>query len=190
MDRMKAFALGGLIALWILWFLSFAVRRVRRPEGASRKAKTARISVLGMVLQGLANAFVWSTRDFWTHPLRLWGVLLAAVFAVASLVLVWSAIPALGKQWRFQAGVYEDHVLIQTGVYGYVRHPIYASLLALLLATGLVVASLPSFAIALVLFLTGTEIRIRAEDRLLAERFGSEFEAYRARVPAYIPLLR
>ena len=35
-----------------------------------------------------------------------------------------------------------------------------------------------------------TEIRIRAEDRLLAERFGESFVAYRSRIGAYIPFVR
>jgi len=43
---------------------------------------------------------------------------------------------------------------------------------------------------AVVVFLVGTEIRIRAEDRLLAERFQASFIAYRSRVRAYIPLIR
>ena len=36
-------------------------------------------------------------------------------------------------------------------------------------------------------FIVGTEIRVRAEDRLLEQRFGLEFRNYRSRVPAYIP---
>jgi protein-S-isoprenylcysteine O-methyltransferase Ste14 len=40
------------------------------------------------------------------------------------------------------------------------------------------------------LFLIGTEIRVRAEDRLLASRFGDRFTAYRRQVAAYLPLVR
>jgi protein-S-isoprenylcysteine O-methyltransferase Ste14 len=42
----------------------------------------------------------------------------------------------------------------------------------------------------LIALLAGTEIRVRAEDRLLAERFQESFRAYRSRVSAYIPFLR
>ncbi len=44
--------------------------------------------------------------------------------------------------------------------------------------------------IALPAFFAGTEIRVRAEDRLLAGRFKDSFEAYRSRVRAYIPFVR
>ena len=164
---------------------------MRRVRGASvRRAKTARVSILGMILQSLAYPVVWATPYFWTHPLEAWRILAAIAMGVVSLVLVWTAIPALGKQWRLQAGVYEDHELVQSGAYSLVRHPIYASMLALLLATGLVLASLTACAVAVVLMIAGTEVRVHAEDRLLAERFGKQFAEYRARVPAYVPFLR
>jgi len=178
----------ALTALWILWAIPFAIR-LKHAVGA-RRSKTSRISVLGIILQTAAYPVVWSTRYFWTRPLELWRILAAAALGVIALALIWSALPALGKQWRLQAGVYEDHELVQSGAYRVVRHPIYASMLALLLAIGLVRASLTACAVALALMLAGTEIRIHAEDRLLAERFGRKFAEYRARVPAYLPFLR
>ena len=42
-------------------------------------------------------------------------------------------------------------------------------------------------ALATGLFLCGNEIRVRAEERLLASRFGAAFLAYRRRAPALIP---
>ncbi len=44
--------------------------------------------------------------------------------------------------------------------------------------------------VSLALYLAGTEIRVRAEDALLAGRFGDEFERYRRAVKAYIPFVR
>jgi protein-S-isoprenylcysteine O-methyltransferase Ste14 len=42
---------------------------------------------------------------------------------------------------------------------------------------------------SVIIFLAGTEIRTRAEDSLLEERFQDSFVAYRSRVPAYIPFV-
>jgi protein-S-isoprenylcysteine O-methyltransferase Ste14 len=46
------------------------------------------------------------------------------------------------------------------------------------------------FVAALIVFVAGTEIRVRAEDGLLAERFQEAFTDYRSRVSAYIPFIR
>ncbi len=112
------------------------------------------------------------------------------ILGPASVALAWSAVRHLGKQWRIQAALSEDHELVRTGPYAWVRHPVYASMLGILLATGFAWSSWLQLLAALAIFLAGTEIRVRAEDGLLAGRFGETFEAYGSRVRAYIPFLR
>ena len=63
-------------------------------------------------------------------------------------------------------------------------------MLCLLLGTGFMITPLPVLAVSTVLFIIGTEVRVRIEDRLLATRFGDKFRDYQDAVPAYIPLLR
>jgi protein-S-isoprenylcysteine O-methyltransferase Ste14 len=48
----------------------------------------------------------------------------------------------------------------------------------------------PLLLLATIVFMLGTEIRVRIEDRLLAARFGDHFREYQRRVPAYIPFLK
>jgi protein-S-isoprenylcysteine O-methyltransferase Ste14 len=48
----------------------------------------------------------------------------------------------------------------------------------------------PLFLAAVVLFLVGTEIRVRIEERLLQSRFGDTFREYARTTPAYLPLVR
>jgi len=43
---------------------------------------------------------------------------------------------------------------------------------------------------AVIVFVVGTEIRIRIEDQLLSSRFAERFRQYERSVPAYIPFLR
>ena len=107
-----------------------------------------------------------------------------------SVWLGWRSVVHLGKQWRIQAGLYSDHELVRTGQYKVVRHPIYVALLGMLIGTGLVVSWWPIVILAGALFIAGMEIRIHAEDALLADRFGEAFEKYRSTVAAYIPFLR
>jgi protein-S-isoprenylcysteine O-methyltransferase Ste14 len=79
---------------------------------------------------------------------------------------------------------------VQSGAYRYVRHPIYASMLCMLLGTGFLIAPMWALLIALIFFLIGLEIRVRIEDALLASRFGETFRDYQRRVPAYLPFVR
>jgi protein-S-isoprenylcysteine O-methyltransferase Ste14 len=81
-----------------------------------------------------------------------------------------------------------DDRLVTTGIRSRVRHPVYLAHLCEMLAwsvgTGLTVCwMLTGFAI-----LTGA-VMIRMEDAELEKRFGSEYAAYRASVPAVLPRL-
>ncbi|HEX4036837.1 MAG TPA: isoprenylcysteine carboxylmethyltransferase family protein [Acidobacteriaceae bacterium] len=126
-----------------------------------------------------------------------WGIEKSAAALIVSMAigppsvaLAWAATRELGKQWRYEAALTEDHELIQTGPYRSIRHPIYTSMFGMLMATAAALTWWPMWVASAVVFLIGTEIRVRAEDRLLAERFGQKFELYRDQVPAYIPFVR
>lgn len=186
-----AVTIGSWVVFWgLLGLRYFAAERARRRQGdASRRRGDSR-SLGGMLLEAIAFAAILGFRRGASEPapeVLLWcGAVLAPL---AALVAVYAAY-SLGREFRIQAVVTEDHRLVSSGPYRVVRHPIYASLLALLLATGILITQWAALAVAVVVFLVGTEIRVRAEDALLAARFGEEFDAYRARTAAYIPFVR
>jgi protein-S-isoprenylcysteine O-methyltransferase Ste14 len=146
--------------------------------------------MIGLMLESLAIclAFVFhlpiGTMPAWPR------LLAAAILAAPSIALAWSAVHNLGKQFRVTAGLYVDHELVQSGAYGVIRHPIYGTLLGMLIVSMLAVTRVEWMAPLIAMFLVGTEIRVRTEDGLLESRFGEEFRRYRQRVRAYIPFVR
>jgi protein-S-isoprenylcysteine O-methyltransferase Ste14 len=114
----------------------------------------------------------------------------AAACGASGAVLAWTAVRHLGRQFRVHAGLYEDHELVTSGPYAIVRHPIYTSLLAMLVCSLLILSGWQWAVVCLALFVAGTEIRVHTEDSLLASRFGERFFAYRERVRAYVPFVR
>jgi protein-S-isoprenylcysteine O-methyltransferase Ste14 len=173
---------------WIAWSLAF-VRPQRHAKG-QKKAVRAPSSRWGILLVTLAYVFEWAfVRPAGFHqPAAL--LILSIAIGPPSVVLAWMATRHLDKQWRFEAALSEDHELIKTGPYRWLRHPIYASMLGMLLATGLAKAWWPMLVAGLVFYVIGTEIRIRAEEGLLASRFGEEFTRYRHSARAYVPFIR
>jgi protein-S-isoprenylcysteine O-methyltransferase Ste14 len=174
-----------LASAWLVWFSPFVLRR-KRPGKAQKMDVRAR---WGILLQFVAFSLLWQGR-FWEQRPGFWRFALATSFLAAGCVLSWTAVGALGRQWRIDAGLNVDHQLIRSGPYSLVRHPIYTSMLCVFLGTGLIITPWFLFLAALVLFIAGTEIRVRTEDSLLASRFGEEFTNYKRYVPAYVPWLR
>jgi protein-S-isoprenylcysteine O-methyltransferase Ste14 len=178
------------ILCWLGFFLPFLGRKKPARGKTERRAP---VSQIGIVLQGLSFFPVWffQARMF---PSAALPELVLLVFCALAMLLafgsVWMAVAAirvLGKQWSFQARLVEGHRLVVAGPYSYVRHPIYTAMLGMLLATGFVFSVWWALPPSLVIFSIGTAIRVRAEERLLREAFGEDFEAYRKYVPAVIP---
>ena len=111
----------------------------------------------------------------------------SVVFLGVAAVFSWAGARALGKQWGLDAGLNADHELVRCGAYAVVRHPIYTSMVCLLLGEGFMVAPWPLLVTATAFMVLGTEIRVRIEERLLRGRFGAEHDHYRRSVWAYVP---
>jgi protein-S-isoprenylcysteine O-methyltransferase Ste14 len=170
------------------WMLPFFIQRPKNTQKAVKVDPRARwgiaLASVGFFLTYLHTPKQWAS-EF--SPLRFAS---ASLFGLTGIVLAWTAVRSLGRQWRIDAGLNADHELVRTGPYRIVRHPIYASMLCMLLMGIEAIGSWPVWPVALAFFIAGTEIRVRVEDGLLRERFPAEFEAWRRTVPAYVPFVR
>lgn len=77
-------------------------------------------------------------------------------------------------------------VLVTHGVYSVSRNPMYLALLLTLLAFGLLRSNLYCVAFAMLFVPVMNRFQILPEERVLAERFGGAFTAYRAKVRRWI----
>lgn len=178
----------GLAVSWIAWAWPFIFRA---PHNQKRPSITAiGPTRVGLLLESGAICMAFVFRLPPDSPPGLARVLPSLILGPMAAVLGWKSVAHLGRQFRVHAGLYEDHELVRTGPYAIVRHPIYTSLLAMLVCSLLVLTPWPVAALALMLFLLGTEIRVHIEDRLLESRFGEEFRRYRRNVSAYVPFVR
>ena len=186
----------GFSVVVVSWFafaavflLFFGKRPPSRPD-----SKRERASIVGIALQGIGYAVVWSVRRPPFTSIFSLGKLFEVATAIITMVLaigsVWfisAAVRTLGKQWSLAARVLEGHNLITTGPYNVVRNPIYTGMFGMLLATGLAISHWIGLLTAVIVFAIGTLVRVRSEEKLLREAFGEKFVAYAGRVPAVVP---
>jgi protein-S-isoprenylcysteine O-methyltransferase Ste14 len=170
----------------IAWFAPFPIYYTRGAKGPLTKDYSAR---WGILLECVAYSLLWQGH-FWLHIPARWQLILSVALFVIAAVTSWTASIALGRYLRVDAALDTQHELIRTGPYRFVRNPIYTSMLCVLLGTALVVTPVWLFAAALAIFLIGTTIRVRAEEKLLAARFGEQFTAYRRSVSRLVPFVR
>ena len=82
----------------------------------------------------------------------------------------------------------EESRLVTTGIYGHVRHPQHAGLLAVAFGSAIAFQTLAGLLVALV-FLAWSLVQTRLEDRRLILLFGDQARRYIAAVPRYVPRL-
>ncbi|MCS7023787.1 MAG: isoprenylcysteine carboxylmethyltransferase family protein [Bryobacteraceae bacterium] len=193
MEIIRTVSPWALFGSWLCFSLLLAanhvrVRALRRRFGIAEHQPSIRDkrSMYGLALEGLsfliAFAFAQSPERAasWRHWLSLGS-------GALSVLLLGVALRHLDLQWRIKAVVTEDHRLVTSGPYGWVRHPVFLSLLGLLIATVALLTRAWAAWVAIAVCLYGTVIRIRAEDGLLARRFGQAFFEYQRRVAALLP---
>jgi len=99
-----------------------------------------------------------------------------------------AAAVTLGKQLSGYVTLQKDHELVTRGIYGVMRHPMYAGLLLAFPGWALVLRSQLTIPL-LVVILVFVILRIGQEEKLLAEHFGAEFAAYRQRTWRLLPYI-
>lgn len=169
--------------IWIVWTLPFLPKLAQRRQEPVVRDPSAR---WGILLESASYAVVLSIAD---PVIAGWRIVGGVVLGLLGAVFTWSALRHLDEQWRVDAGLNADHKLVQTGPYGLVRNPIYSGMFLMLLASGSLISRWPALPAAAALFIIGTEIRVRSEEKLLRSRFGLDFEAYAVRVAAYVPFV-
>ena len=124
------------------------------------------------VLAGLDFRFGWSRLPAWL----IWVA--AALFLLG--YLLYAEVLRENASLSRTVEVQEGQKLIDSGLYGIVRHPMYSATLLLFLSMPLVLGSLPAFAVMLC-YIPILVLRIRNEEKVLAEGLEG-YRAYQERV--------
>jgi protein-S-isoprenylcysteine O-methyltransferase Ste14 len=121
----------------------------------------------------------------WDGGWRLIGSGFGAILLAAGLGLVLLGLRDLRDALTPLPYPRDQAELVQTGVYGLVRHPIYGGLVAGSVGWGLLTASFAAIGLAVVL-LGFFELKARREEAWLMARF-PDYSGYRARTRRLIP---
>ena len=168
------------------------VAQIARLRGRARRGPTERRE------EGVAD---WAAMFFWAPylvvALRLgpeldvpvWSRWFGLFLTVAGIAFAIRAVLVLGRHYDLELEVHADHELVRRGPYRLVRHPVYTGLALHLLGACVATENVLLIAGTLLVVLPIFYLRVRAEERLLRERFGAEYDAYAREVGMLVPLL-
>ena len=175
--------------LWILSEISLSL--FRRSEKADNKNADKGSLGLIWVIIIIANTLAYNVSEWIYMPIstetaiRYEGLALI----IAGMILRLTIVSSLGKFFTVNVTILEDHKLKQDGFYKYVRHPSYSASLLSLIGYGVSLNNWISLVIVAGAALTAFLIRIRIEEKMLADHFGSQYVEYKKKTKRLIPFV-
>ena len=136
---------------------------------------------IAVVSLGISHTFVARHRTFNASLSVLVGL---GCLTAASVLAAWAL--RVFRSWRLLARLDAGHTLCVEGPYRYVRHPIYLAMDLWATGSALACPSAATILGAIVVFV-GSELRARAEEKLLTRVFGEDYRAYASRTRRLLP---
>ena len=174
-------------------FVQFAARKspqVSETASFSKEGKTAPFSRALLVFHMLAFGFMYwgiGLAVFSGHiPVLMSGQRILGFLIIALAAILMASALVYFRSWRFRAQLEEGHQLATGGPFRICRHPIYMGLNLLALGSAIWIPT-PAVCIGLILMIVGSDLRARAEEKLLEQAFGSLYQNYCARTQRFLP---
>jgi len=164
--------IGTVIILIFSWMLSI---RHKRLHGIPRF-----FSFVSIYLMVLLNMKVWFHDPFSLHQIVSWILLIfSAYFGLAGFFL-------LKRRGKPSENFENTTILVKTGVYSLIRHPLYFSLF--LLGTGIMMKHITLLTILLgAINLTAIWFTALMEEKEMIEKFGEPYKEYMKETKMFIP---
>lgn len=183
---------GIVTDLWTLLCLYWIISALQRKGVTKREPLHERLGHI--VLVGSAAFLLFGRRaDFGWLGARfvpdLWSIMVAGVTLTAAGVAlsIWARW-CLGANWSSAITIREQHELIRSGPYRWMRHPIYTGILLGLAGTALVVGEVRGL-VGLALMAIAFYRKARKEETWLNGEFGTSFEVYAKQTGMFLPRL-
>jgi protein-S-isoprenylcysteine O-methyltransferase Ste14 len=185
-------AIKSINACWIMfgvvWLLAAAsTKRFVYRESAAERLRYMVLLIIGYALVARDGRL--------PYPLNLRVIpkmdaiaSASAILCVAGLAFAFWARAVLGRNWSGTVTLKEGHELIERGPYRLVRHPIYTGLLAMSVATALVLGHLGGL-IGVPLVFLSFWIKLGVEEMLMRKQFPEQYAAYERRVKRIVPFV-
>ena len=184
----------GLKITWFIvltyWFISgLGVKKVDLQETIFKRFIQYWLPlIIAILLLGPGDWFghSWLRENFIEHT-NLVGTIGLSISIIGAIIACTSRY-LLGNNWSLSVQRKEQHQLIQNGIYKIVRHPIYTGLLLLFIGNAIIVGDYRAIIAVLIVFISLC-LKLKKEEKLLAEVFGTEYTEYKNQTKALIPYL-
>ena len=185
----------------IIYFIELVVATTIRKIYTSGKKeadlkiqKRNTIELVLLVLNGIGMiipiVYVFSSvLDFADYDLPDWLAWAGAVLFALAICLLWRSHKDLGRYWTVTVAIRTEHKLVTSGVYTFIRHPMYSAHLIWAIAQIFILHNWIAGYSFLIVQVPFCFIRIKNEEEMMIAQFGAAYKAYMEKTGRLIPKL-
>lgn len=166
-------------------------KKRKQLEMSERRVTTQEKIMLGLLFLGMFFVPIFYAASAWldfaNYSLPAWAGWLGVLLIAGAVLVFWRAHADLGLNWSPTLEIREQHELVTRGIYGTIRHPMYASQWLWVIAQPLLLQNWIAGFLNLLVFSPFYFLRVREEERLMLEQFGEEYRSYMQRVGSVLP---
>jgi len=179
---------------WIclIWISSEILINSRlRSNQADKQAadKNSLLIIWGQIIFSITISIFVSANIDLTIVDENWFSLFGLVLMLLGIGFRLLAIKQLGRFFTVDVTIRENHQLLQTGFYKYLRHPSYTGSLLTFLGFGITLNNWLGLGIVFLPTVITMLYRIRIEEKVLAEQFGKSYLEYISKTKRLIPFI-
>ena len=191
---MNIFTATYFLALIIEIVIRAPLDKKRKQEKISERRYTEQENaLLGLLsLGGLVAPLIYALThwlDFANYTLPMWAGWLGVLITAGALFVFWRAHADLGVNWSPTLEIREKHELITRGIYGVIRHPMYASQWLLVIAQPLLLQNWIAGFLNFLVFIPFYLLRVKAEEQMMLDSFGTQYQEYMKNTGGVLPKL-
>ena len=165
---------GTVLIVIFSWFLSL---RFKRYHGIARFFAFESVFILALL-----NYRVWFNNPFSPVQLVSWILLILSAYVVITGYML------LKRKGKPDSNFENTSLLVKSGIYGYIRHPLYLSVF--LLGTGIMLKNPETLQLILsIINLIAVYITARIEENEMIAKFGEQYRIYMKETKMFIPFI-
>ena len=162
-----------------------AAAKTKQRVSRTEKVLLVLLSAAGIILPLTYSVTNWL--DFADYSLHAWMGWLGVFLLTCALFIFTRAHLDLKSNWSPTLEILEGHILVTNGIYGYIRHPMYASQWLWVIAQILLLQNWLAGPIGLIIFIPFYILRVPAEEKMMLDTFGDKYREYMKKTGGVIP---
>ena len=180
------------VVIYCVWFATeiFINGRLRSKSNDRQNADKNSLLIIWVTIILSISFAVWIATAvdlfiFRSEAFRYIGLAIIIFGVIFRLI----AVASLGRFFTVDVTIRKDHRLKKDGIYKYLRHPSYLASLLSFIGLGVSLNNWISLLLITTAMSTVFIARIKIEERLLIEQFGSEYLEYKKHTSGFIPFI-